>query len=772
MDTEEKVLFQVHTEKIKALDVLPESSWVVTAMYSGACIIWDWARQERVRKLDVANTPVRAVRFVSRKNWILCGSDDFVVRAINYNTGERVGEGIGHTDYIRAVAASATGSHVLSCSDDTTIRLWDWDKDWACVGVFKDHGHYVMDVCFHPANENLFLSCSLDGKVKEWSTTSKKANFTLSGHEDGVNCACYVQSKKQLLIVSGSDDRSVRVWDYQTRACSAVLTGHTKNVSSVSGGNGVLVSVSEDGKAIKWDLGAKTAEKTIERGLGKLWSVSFVGGMFFVGGDHGLSVERVFSSRAVASIDAKGRVVSLRNGEYVQCRVDALGRGEKVLGQAESSVRAIQHSPNGRFVAACGDDEHVIYTAIGWRSKAFGKGAAFAWREDSSDYAVCEGAKTVALMRNFKKGGEIALRAPCRSLFGGPLLGVAVSGGVVFYDWEDGALVRTINVDSSLLSWGGSFVALSTEDGVYVLKFNGHARGEEESEEAFDVLFQLEDSAESLFWLRGVLFATDKKNRLFGILDGEREQLLVWKAPIYIVGGEEESGRLVLSDSRGELFTHDVDFLVLEFKRAVFAENLAAAEELLGEISVEKRDDMAVFLEGVGQERMALGVATGKEHRLRLALGLGDIETAKQAAAEIGGAAWKEVGRKGLQRGEKELAEECLWKAGDLEGLFLLYNGARDMAGLDRVGREGEALGKKNVAFLCAVASGDKEKCFDLLFESSPSHAAVFSASYFPDGIERSVGEWNRRVAGAGYCVGVERKIAEEVSMLSLSDKE
>jgi WD40 repeat protein len=36
--------------------------------------------------------------------------------------------------------------YVLTSSDDMLIKLWDWDKGWACCQVFEGHSHYVMQV--------------------------------------------------------------------------------------------------------------------------------------------------------------------------------------------------------------------------------------------------------------------------------------------------------------------------------------------------------------------------------------------------------------------------------------------------------------------------------------------------------------------------------------------------------------------------------------------------------------------------------------------------
>jgi hypothetical protein len=50
---------------------------------------------------------VRAAKFVARKQWIVCGSDDMYIRVYNYNTMDKVKAFEAHTDYIRCVQVAA-----------------------------------------------------------------------------------------------------------------------------------------------------------------------------------------------------------------------------------------------------------------------------------------------------------------------------------------------------------------------------------------------------------------------------------------------------------------------------------------------------------------------------------------------------------------------------------------------------------------------------------------------------------------------------------------
>lgn len=49
----------------------------------------------------------------------------------------------------------------------------------------------------------------------------------------GVNCVDYYHGGDKPYLISGADDRLVKIWDYQNKTCVQTLEGHTLNVSAV-----------------------------------------------------------------------------------------------------------------------------------------------------------------------------------------------------------------------------------------------------------------------------------------------------------------------------------------------------------------------------------------------------------------------------------------------------------------------------------------------------------------------------------------------------------
>jgi coatomer subunit beta' len=183
-------------------------------------MIWDYETSTCVKSFELSDLPVRCAKFIARKQWFIAASDDMKLRVYNYNTMEKVKEFEAHQDYIRFVEIHPTLPYFLSCSDDSTIKLWDWERNFDFTQHFEGHAHYVMQVKFNPKDTNVFASASLDRTIKVWGLGSPAPHYTLEGHESGVNCIDYYPSGDKPYILSGADDHTVKIWDYQVNLCT------------------------------------------------------------------------------------------------------------------------------------------------------------------------------------------------------------------------------------------------------------------------------------------------------------------------------------------------------------------------------------------------------------------------------------------------------------------------------------------------------------------------------------------------------------------------
>ena len=331
-----------------------------------------------------------------------------------------------------------------------------------------------MNLVFNPKDPNTFASSCLDRTVKLWSLGSSTANFTLEAHEKGgVNYVDFYPGADKPYMLTSGDDRTVRVFDYLSKSCVQTLEGHTNNVSFAvfHPRLPLIVSGSEDGTVKIWNSSTYKLVNTLSYALERVWCVALRSNAndVAVGFDEGVVALKLGRDEPSFSMDTSGKIIYTRNTDVLSANLAAIPQSEveesadgqrltvsiRELGSTELFARSIQHSPNGRFVTVVGDGEYIVYTALAWRNKSFGSGSSFAWAGDSNTYAVLEGRTKVRAYRNFKER-SIGVKGvgswSMEGLHGGTLLGGRGSGFVVFWDWESGEIVRRVDVEAKSVS--------------------------------------------------------------------------------------------------------------------------------------------------------------------------------------------------------------------------------------------------------------------------------------------------------------------------------
>lgn len=173
---------------------------------------------------------------------------------------------------------------------------------------------------------------------------------------------------------------------------------------------------------------------------------------------------------------------------------------------------------------------------------------------------------------------------------------------------------------------------------------------------------------------------------------------------------------------------------------------------MLPEIPEDQRAKIARFLEGQGYKEQALEVATDKEHRFELALGLGQLEIALELAREADVEhKWKTVGDAALNGWDMKLAEECFLHARDLGSLLLLYSASANADGLADLASKAREAGQHNVAFTCNWQTGNVDACLGILLETNrTAEAVLFAQTYKPSRCHEIVAQWKSELEKQG----------------------
>lgn len=153
----------------------------------------------------------------------------------------------------------SANDHILGTSEaktilkdhDHTVECIAWAPEASFAAVCESAGNDVSvtsrtgfrdseaDCAFVVRSQNklsnragpFLVSGSRDKTIKVWDVSVGQCLFTLIGHDNWVRGVCWHPGGKY--IVSSSDDKTLRVWDIVNKRCSKTLEAHAHFCSTL-----------------------------------------------------------------------------------------------------------------------------------------------------------------------------------------------------------------------------------------------------------------------------------------------------------------------------------------------------------------------------------------------------------------------------------------------------------------------------------------------------------------------------------------------------------
>jgi WD40 repeat protein/serine/threonine protein kinase len=255
----------------------PDGSTFITGGWNHSADLWDTATGKHLRAFPHGGLYVHAVAYSPIDRLIATGSNDRTgyLRLCNADTGAILRLFSGHQDAVLSVTFSKDGQRLLSTSYDKTARLWDVASGRE-LHVFAGHNWWVWSAAFSP-DETEIITASQDGSAILWSTETGEQKGQFLGHRGPVYTAAYAPDGR---VATAGYDKRILLWnpadlkpfDFRKLAEGArlelppyaTLEGHGAGVRSVSfSKDGTLVlSGSHDNTVKVWDAATTRTLKT------------------------------------------------------------------------------------------------------------------------------------------------------------------------------------------------------------------------------------------------------------------------------------------------------------------------------------------------------------------------------------------------------------------------------------------------------------------------------------------------------------------------------
>ncbi|CAO3591245.1 unnamed protein product [Absidia cylindrospora] len=199
-----------------------------------------------------------------------------------------------HTDWVNDLVVCDQGRSVVSASADRTIKLWrPYSEESHQAQTIGWHTDYVK--CLAYASEARWVaSGGLDKRINIWDLEKRQAQLTIQvgsmninndHHGDTSDASHSTSSKSSIyamavnpsgtLLVTGSPEKVVRIWDPRSGKRVSKLTGHTDNIRAllISDDGQHVLSGSSDSTIKLWSMKAQRCLTTYETHTDSIWSL-------------------------------------------------------------------------------------------------------------------------------------------------------------------------------------------------------------------------------------------------------------------------------------------------------------------------------------------------------------------------------------------------------------------------------------------------------------------------------------------------------------------
>jgi coatomer protein complex subunit alpha (xenin) len=526
--------------------------------------------------------------------------------------------------------------------------------------------------------------------------------YVLEGHDRGVNWASFHPNLP--LIVSGADDRQVKLWRMnETKAWEVdTMRGHTSNVSCVifHPRHELIISNSEDRSIRVWDISKRMGLQTFRRENDRFWILQAhpTQNLLAAGHDSGMIVFKLERERPAMDIH-EGRVFYFKE-RYIRMysfldgsdipvaavrRTGTVGTGIGNLPR-HMNFNPFDQGSNTCSILLTSDAEGGSYELITFSQGSNGetsesnRGAGnFAVFVARNRFAVLDKSRHIVI-KNFQNEVTKKITPPngtADGLYFGGVVGrvlLHIDDKMILYETQSRRVLADVQAPRiKYVVWSPNYeyVAMISKHSIVL------------ADKQLNHLTTITESVriKSGVWansLQEVFVYTTLNHIKYSLTNGDCGIIRTLDVPVYLT--HLEGSKLYCLDRESKMRTMAVDLTECEFKIALSKKNYT---EVMRMVRHSRLCGQAIisYLTKKGYPEVALHFVNDEKTRFKLAVSCGNLEVALSSAYELDDSkCWHQLGIEALRQGNVQVVEMAYQRTKNFERLSFLYliTGNRD----------------------------------------------------------------------------------------------
>ncbi len=218
--------FSAFTQKVleNPITILPGHSNdvdVISVSSRGQIATGSWDKQINIysddslftliKTIDAHLAPVTAIKYSRDGGLLASGANDYTIKVWD-STYKLFRIMEGHKGNINTLTFDNTRKYLLSGSEDRTIIMWEVSSGKQLRTI--NNGSAVHTIIQNPSDPRQLIVAGAEPKIKVFSLQTSQVAKTFDGHTDIVNAIDI--NRGGSLMISGSNDKTARIWDLKT----------------------------------------------------------------------------------------------------------------------------------------------------------------------------------------------------------------------------------------------------------------------------------------------------------------------------------------------------------------------------------------------------------------------------------------------------------------------------------------------------------------------------------------------------------------------------